>query len=526
MTTSEHHSTINSQTVTDLTKSKRRSCLIILILLVLGLGCLIIGLGVIGWMDINQSPLEVSELVPFFKPGKYQYSADQQDIKIQLGLPDSFTILFYEDEFGGGSTRLETWIYSETGQSYTWVNGNLDKRDSFTPVSGEVFPAPYQPDQFTAYLNLEEVIGATGIKDFMLVPLENKLLPGGEIYFADQLSFGLKHGELLYAEAVGLVSGEIAQEASQPAEYEATSESTNDSPTPSWPNAPMVYASDRDAPNYDDCRPENSCSYHVFYNPAPLEESPQNLTKPLGFASAYEPVLSPDGDKVAFSAFVDGEQGNHVYVVNVDGSGLKKVTQDPYTHGHPSWSPDGTQLVVMSRPINGIYFNLFLIDLNSGETRQLTEGQVMDRYPDWSPDGDLIAFHTNRIDPDPTNCWPNCETGLYVVYVQSGLTGPIKNNDEILKGAGLTWSPDGRKLAYHSNQNGSWDIFIIDLDSTVHQLTDDKGNELFPSWSPDGKFIAFSGDTSTGTDIGVTPSDHYDPVFYTGHGANDIMPDW
>ena len=132
MTTSEHHSTVNSQTGADLTKSKRRSCLIILILLVLGLGCLIIGLGVIGWMDINQSPLEVSELVPFFKPGKYQYSADQQDIKIQLGLPDSFTILFYEDEFGGGSTRLETWIYSETGQSYTWVNGNLDKRESLT----------------------------------------------------------------------------------------------------------------------------------------------------------------------------------------------------------------------------------------------------------------------------------------------------------------------------------------------------------------------------------------------------------
>ena len=526
MTTPPTEPNLNSRTKSDKSKTRRWSCLMIPIVLVSVLGCLIIGLGVIGWMDINQSPLEVSELVPFFKPQKYQYSAEQQNIKDQLGLPDSFTILFYEDEFGGGSTRLETWIYSETGQSYTWVNGDLDRTESFEPVSGEVIPAPYQPDQITAYLSLEEVIGATGIDGFMLVPLENELLPGGEIYFADQLSFGLKNGELLYAEAVGFVSSEDSQESSQAAETEAASEPTDTSRSPVWPNVPMVYASDRDASNYEDCHPESSCSYHVFYHPAPLEGTARNLSKPLGFASAYEPVLSPDGKKVAFSAFVDGGQGNHVYVVNVDGTGLKKVTQDTYTHGHPSWSPDSSQLVVMSRPITGTYFNLFIIDLNSAETRQLTEGQVMDRFPDWSPEGDLIAFHTNRIDPDPSSCWPTCETGLYVVDVQSGQAGPIKNNDEVLKGAGITWAPDGRQLAYHSNQNGSWDIFIIDLDSTVRQLTNDSGDELFPSWSPDGSFIAFSGDTSTGTDIGVTPADHYDPVFYTGMAAFDTMPDW
>jgi hypothetical protein len=526
MTTSPTESNLNSHTKPNKSNSQRWSCLIIPIVLVLVLGCLISGLGVIGWMDINQSPLEVSELVPFFKPQKYQYSTEQQNIKDQLGLPDSFTILFYEDEFGGGSTRLETWIYSEIGQSYTWVNGDLDRTESFDPVSGEVIPAPYQPDQFTAYLSLKNVIGATGIDGFMLVPLENELLPGGEIYFADQLSFGLKNGELLYAEAVGFVSEETTQETAQSDGSEIGLEPTNDSLTPSWPNVPMVFASDRDAFNYEECRPDNSCSYHVFYNPASLEGSAQNLSKPLGFASAFEPVLSPNGNKVAFSAFVDGEQGNHVYIVNVDGSGLKKVTQDSFTHGHPSWSPDSSQLVVMSRPISGNYFNLFIIDLNSDETRQLTEGQVMDRFPDWSPDGDLIAFHTNRIDPDPSSCWPNCETGLYVVDVQSGQDGPIKNNGEVLNGAGIAWSPNGRQLAYHSNQNGSWDIFIIDLDSTVSQLTDDSGDELFPSWSPDGKFIAYEGDTSTGNDIGVTPADQFDPVYYTGHGANDTMPDW
>ncbi len=56
-----------------------------------------------------------------------------------------------------------------------------------------------------------------------------------------------------------------------------------------------------------------------------------------------------------------------------------------------------------------------------------------------------------------------------------------------------TWSPDGGRLAYHSNQSGKWDIWVAQVGGgqPVNLTTDVAGNHLNPSWSPDGLQIAF-----------------------------------
>lgn len=298
------------------------------------------------------------------------------------------------------------------------------------------------------------------------------------------------------------------------------------SPALNYPDSPMVFASDQDDPNFEQCHADDTCWLQVFYNPAPLTDPPINLTQPLGFASASEPALSPDGTRVAFSGYVEGSDGNHIYLVNIDGSYEKVLTLEGYTHGHPSWSPDGSQLVVMSRRLDSTYFNLYLIDVESRETRQLTSGDNIDRFPDWSPDGMYIAFHSNRVDPDPANCWPYCQTGLYIVNVESGMGGPLKFNDKVINGAGIAWSPDGSQLAFHADWNGNWDIYIIEQDGSVRQLSDDPGDENFPSWSPDGQFIAYNSETTTGFDIAVTPADHFEPIYYTSEAGRDVQADW
>ncbi len=54
------------------------------------------------------------------------------------------------------------------------------------------------------------------------------------------------------------------------------------------------------------------------------------------------------------------------------------------------------------------------------------------------------------------------------------------------------FSPDGKRVAFHSNKNGNWDIFIKSLQSGVTaQLTSSDANDLYADWSPDGRRMIF-----------------------------------
>lgn len=85
----------------------------------------------------------------------------------------------------------------------------------------------------------------------------------------------------------------------------------------------------------------------------------------------------------------------------------------------------------------------------------------------------------------------------------------------------LTWSPDGRFLAYTSNRDGNFQTYIMDTRTREHQrLTDHDKRELYPAWSPDGKWIAYvAGDPGKSriykTDVnGAHPIELTDPGYY------------
>ena len=73
------------------------------------------------------------------------------------------------------------------------------------------------------------------------------------------------------------------------------------------------------------------------------------------------------------------------------------------------------------------------------------------------------------------------------------------------------WSPDGTKVAFSSNQDGKWNIYVIDLKAEIVQkLTDGSANEIAPSWSPDGSRIVFSSDRSGKWEIHTMKADGTD----------------
>ena len=90
-------------------------------------------------------------------------------------------------------------------------------------------------------------------------------------------------------------------------------------------------------------------------------------------------------------------------------------------------------------------------------------------------------------------------------------------------------SPDGRKIAFTSNRNGFWDLYLMDLASgEVTQLTNTPTYEGAPTWSPDGTFLAYEAYLDENLEIVVGPAD--DPannaVRLTASPAADHSPSW
>ncbi len=108
---------------------------------------------------------------------------------------------------------------------------------------------------------------------------------------------------------------------------------------------------------------------------------------PLG---AETPVFSPDGQRIVFDVYI-GEDNNDVFVINSDGSGLKQLTESPGYDGHPHWSADGKRIAFASNrtgPANT--GQIWLVNPDGSQLKQLSFGPWSHAQPAWSFDGQYI----------------------------------------------------------------------------------------------------------------------------------------
>jgi TolB protein len=146
--------------------------------------------------------------------------------------------------------------------------------------------------------------------------------------------------------------------------------------------------------------------------------------KPAGGAlqilgPGHDPVLSPDGKKIAYTGEAPG--GVTVFVMDVDGSHRRQVVKDANNWGavFPDWSPDGKSLVYAFKV--GESLELFTTDAEGEKTpRQLTHLGGVSTPAAWSPDGSWISFrHTDEA------YWRNPERMKKVYAEKPGDKRPV-----------------------------------------------------------------------------------------------------
>ncbi|MFA6112240.1 MAG: hypothetical protein WDA75_26065, partial [Candidatus Latescibacterota bacterium] len=231
------------------------------------------------------------------------------------------------------------------------------------------------------------------------------------------------------------------------------------------------------------------------------------------------PTWSPDGSQLAFvSNRDDALRATYaIYAINADATGLRRLTQE----GEPSgrglyWSPDGAHIAFTvsggsSFDPNGARSSLYVMDAGGGNVRRLTHPQAQDGDVCWSPDGSRIAFVRSVVR------WREQQSGGYSIDSSYSdiYTVDLSGSDSLrlTNAHGYYWrptySPDGTRIAFVSDQQGQEDILVMNADGTgLMNLTQDPAEDWAPAWSVDGAEILFcSSRASTGGDFFAISAD-------------------
>jgi len=218
---------------------------------------------------------------------------------------------------------------------------------------------------------------------------------------------------------------------------------------------------------------------------APFDPGTLSLTGPI-VPLGETPRRAPNGlQSVAVSrngtlAYRSGASGgNRLVWVNRDGD-VEPLLEEEQGYHRPKLSPDGHRLVV-SIFHNDRARDLWIYDLEQRALNRFTFDEAHDTVPVWSPDGRTIAFGTSRID--------NMDVFVKAADGSGDSRGLTAGGSQI---SPISWTPDSASVLFHEFNDEGYDIGLTSVaDGEKQLLLDTNSSEKQPQLSPNGRWLAY-----------------------------------
>ena len=211
----------------------------------------------------------------------------------------------------------------------------------------------------------------------------------------------------------------------------------------------------------------------------------------------------------------------------------------PDVYGNVSIAPNGKSVAVSITDIASQNTDIWTYELQRGSTRRLTFDPAQDSVPIWSPDAARFVFASNRRDyndvyvknsdgaqeeknilQSDVDKFPNdwSREGKYILYTQDTALGfvtlPELKSSLFLKAPSVLrngqFSPDGKWVAYASNETGKWEIYVTTFPAPRGKWQVSVGGGEQPRWRGDGRELFYLSPDSKVMAVPVTTGANFD----------------
>jgi Tol biopolymer transport system component len=185
--------------------------------------------------------------------------------------------------------------------------------------------------------------------------------------------------------------------------------------------------------------------------------------------------IAPNGKSVAVSMMDIASQNTDIWAYDLQRGSSKRLTFDPAADSVPIWSPDAARLVFASNRLFS-FNNLYMKNSDGAQEEKIVVHGDIDKFPnDWSRDGKYILYTQ--------------DTDLWLVTLPELKSRLFLKAPSVLRNG--QFSPDGKWVAYASNETGKWEIYVTSFPEARGKWQVSTGGGEQPRWRGDGKELFY-----------------------------------